>query len=47
MLPDPLSVFYEAVCVGLDIDENLSTDDFSQPTKTTSGGFVSLSCEYV
>ncbi|KAH9805126.1 RWP-RK domain-containing protein [Citrus sinensis] len=37
MLPDPLSDFYEAVCVGLDLDDNLTTDDYSQPPMTNSG----------
>ncbi|KAI3789794.1 hypothetical protein L2E82_02598 [Cichorium intybus] len=27
MLPDPLSSFYEAVCVGLDWEDNVDTDD--------------------
>ncbi|KDO73593.1 hypothetical protein CISIN_1g041600mg, partial [Citrus sinensis] len=36
MLPDPLSDFYEAVCVGLVLDDNLTTDDYSQPPMTNS-----------
>lgn len=34
---DPLSIFYEALCVGLDMDENLTTDDFPQPPPNNSG----------
>ncbi|KAJ0031148.1 hypothetical protein Pint_13716 [Pistacia integerrima] len=36
MSRDPLSVFYEALCVGLDMDENLTTDDFPQPPPSNS-----------
>ncbi|XP_044463256.1 uncharacterized protein LOC123194161 [Mangifera indica] len=34
---DPLSIFYEALCVGLDMDENLTTDGFPQPPPNNSG----------
>ncbi|KAH7574422.1 hypothetical protein JRO89_XS03G0294200 [Xanthoceras sorbifolium] len=37
VLPDPLSIFYEALCVGLDLDDNLTTDDYVQPPVTNSG----------
>ena len=37
MLQDPLAVFYEAICVGLDLDESLNTDDFFQQSPEHSG----------
>ncbi|KAK9273151.1 hypothetical protein L1049_017958 [Liquidambar formosana] len=37
MLQDPLSIFYEALCVGLEWDENLNTDDFFEPCPRDSG----------
>lgn len=44
MTRDPLSIFYEAVCVGLDREENLTAEDLPQPPPppTTSGAFVFL-----
>lgn len=40
MVHDPLSIFYAAVCVGLEWVENLNNDDFCDPSPTTSGKCV-------
>ncbi|GAV76223.1 RWP-RK domain-containing protein [Cephalotus follicularis] len=41
MVKDPLSYFYEALCVGLEIlDESLSTDDFTQSSPIIDGLFL-------
>lgn len=37
MVPDPLAIFYEALCVGLDWDEDPFADDFFQQSPTNSG----------
>ncbi|GMI76385.1 hypothetical protein like AT5G16100 [Hibiscus trionum] len=38
MIKDPLSVFYETLCVGFGWDENLFDGDFDQPLSSNSGG---------
>ncbi|KAK3213226.1 hypothetical protein Dsin_017932 [Dipteronia sinensis] len=35
LLRDPLSIFYEALCVGLNFNENVITNDYTQPNVTT------------
>jgi hypothetical protein len=43
MVQDPLAIFYEALCVGLDWDEDPLPDDFFQLSPTNSGNwFVPL-----
>lgn len=43
MLPDPLSFFYEALCVGLDRHDNLTVDDYNtQPPMANLGWFACL-----
>ncbi|KAA8531166.1 hypothetical protein F0562_005920 [Nyssa sinensis] len=37
MLQDPLLIFYEALCVGLNEDKNLDIDEFLQPSPIDSG----------
>ena len=39
MVQDPLAFFYEAICVGLDWDEDLLADDFFQQSPRNSGWF--------
>ncbi|RVW52342.1 Protein NLP3 [Vitis vinifera] len=38
MLQDPLSLFYEAICVGLDYEESMNADEFFQRSPSHSGG---------
>ncbi|KAK2644987.1 hypothetical protein Ddye_020182 [Dipteronia dyeriana] len=35
LLREPLSIFYEALCVGLNFNENVTTNDYTQPNVTT------------
>ncbi|KAI9191640.1 hypothetical protein LWI28_011287 [Acer negundo] len=35
LMPDPLSNFYGAVCVGLDFDDNVTTNNYTQPNPAT------------
>ncbi|XP_022758711.1 uncharacterized protein LOC111305431 [Durio zibethinus] len=37
LIKDPLSIFYEAICVGLVWDDNLCNGDFIQPCSSNSG----------
>ena len=43
MLQDPLLIFYETLCIGLNsVDDSLDTDDFLQPSPTDPGEFEGL-----
>ncbi|KAK1549334.1 hypothetical protein Q3G72_000329 [Acer saccharum] len=35
LMPDPLSNFYGAICVGLDFDDNVTTNNYTQPNPAT------------
>lgn len=43
MLQDPLSSFYEAVCVGLDWEDNTVTDDLIPELFPDDSGFIMFS----
>ncbi|KAE8100076.1 hypothetical protein FH972_018005 [Carpinus fangiana] len=45
MVQDPLSFFYEALCVGLDWDEDPLADDFFQQSPTNSEGARQMDIE--
>lgn len=40
MIPDPMSNFYDALCVGIDWFENLNTDGFFQLSPDNSGRLI-------
>lgn len=51
MVPDPLATYYEALCVGLEWDDDVLLGDFIdlnfQPSPTNSGWFATCCCPLV